>query len=236
MGCITQALATARARHWTIGLAAGLVAALSLGAAAHAATTTLLSVSGTGTTGQFIAADSAAAVSFSLDKAYANVSISADLVCVGCTGEIMLLKGQIGPGASLTNFITGLAFDVSTPTSPVLSGLNLEAGAYFLMLAITGGGGGWIGSDPATISAQSGVARGIDLFASDAASPTYQSSFNAITSNSALHYSITADASGAAPVPQPATWVLLVGGLALTGSALRRRPASANGRLTARSR
>ncbi|MGH6911955.1 MAG: PEPxxWA-CTERM sorting domain-containing protein [Phenylobacterium sp.] len=195
-----------------------------MGASADA--TTLLEVSGAGTAGQVLDQNTAAAVSFTLDQAYANVAISADVLCVNCTGEVLLMKDLIGPGATLSNCVTGSFFNVSTQTSPLLSGLNLGAGTYFLMLAITGdtGGGGWIGSAPATVTTLPGITHGLDLFADNVASPSFNSNFQVILSSSALHYSITADLgdSGSA-IPEPAAWALMIAGFGLAGLRLRGR-------------
>jgi hypothetical protein len=218
-----------RPKWWPVrwGLAGLAVAPiLILSASAGAATLTLLDVSGAGTTGQIVASDTAAAVSFSLDKAYTNVAISAGVLCVGCTGEVLLLKDQIGAGATLANYVTGLSFDTSTQTTPLLSGLDLGAGTYFLMLAITGasGGGGWIGSNPATVTTAPGIVHGLDLFAKDLGGVSYASNFQAVLSAQALHYTIVADIGDTgAPVPEPTAWVLMMAGFGLAGLRLRRR-------------
>jgi PEP-CTERM motif len=199
---------------------------LFLAAAAHAATVTLLDVSGAGTTGQVLDTDTAAAVSFTLDKAYTNVAISADLLCVNCTGEVLLMKDLIGPSATLANFVTGSFFNVSSQTDPLMSGLDLGAGTYFLILAITGdtGAAGWIGSDPATVTTAPGIVQGLDLFADSLGSPAYKSDFQAILSSASLHYSVIADISDAgSEVPEPAAWALMIAGFGLAGLCLRRR-------------
>src|SRR5688572_30591466 len=150
---------------------------------------TLLEVSGAGTTGQAITLDQAAAVSFTLDDAYDDVVISADLLCVGCIGEILLMKGLIGPAATLANFVTGAAFDVTSGVDPLMTGLSLGAGDYFLIVAMTDHGGvAWTGSDPASIQSAAGVTMGLNYFAADLDdSVAFRSVFTPIASAAALH-------------------------------------------------
>ena len=199
-----------------------VVLAAALGQRVEATPVTLLSITGSGTTGTTADADQAVAAEFTLGKSYTDVAISADLVCVGCQGDIYLMEGQIGPGATLANFVTGSTFNVGTSTSPLLSGLNLSAGDYFLIMSITTTGAGWTASNPATITSVPGVSAGPDYFASSInVSIPYESDFLAIQSSSSLMFSITANGGSAAP--EPGTLGLF--GLALVGmiAAKRRR-------------
>ena len=60
-----------------------------------------------------------AAVSFTLDQAYTNVSISADLICIGCLGEVILMRDLIGPTSTLVNFVTGAFLDPTSSVEPL---------------------------------------------------------------------------------------------------------------------
>jgi hypothetical protein len=173
-----------------------------------AAPITLLDVSGAGNTGQVIALDQAAAISFTLGQAYSDVAIAADLVCVGCEGEAVLMKGLIGPSATLANFVAGTFFDTASAVDPILDGLSLDAGDYFLIVAITDqGGAAWTGSDPFTTQSVPGVTMGLNFFAGDVNDAVpFQSAFSPITSAAALHFRVWA----AEPVvPEPAVLSLL---------------------------
>jgi hypothetical protein len=188
----------------------------------------LLTVTGSGTTGQIINGDQAVAVSFSLDQTYANVSISADVICVGCVGSVFLMQDLIGPTATLANFVDGLAFDVSSSVDPLLSDLTLSAGDYFVILGITTTSAGWVGSSTPTITTAPGITHGINYFASNLNTAVpYQSDFLPIFSTSALHFSVSGDAQ-ISSVPEPSTMVLMALGLiALVMSQRRRRHAAA---------
>lgn len=204
-------------KHWAL-LA---VLAFALGQQAEATPISLLDITGSGTTGTTADADQAIAAQFTLGKSYSNVAISADLTCVGCQGAIYLMQGQIGPGATLANFVTGETFNVSSGVSPLLSGLTLGAGDYFLIVSITTSGAGWTASDPATITSAPGVSAGPDYFASSInVSIPYESNFLVIQSASDLMFSITAD-SGTGSAPEPGTLGLFA--LSILGMIAARR-------------
>jgi hypothetical protein len=206
-------------RRIGLALAAGLAVAAGLPAVAEP----LLLVTGDGTTGQVINGGQAAAVSFTLDQTYTNLAISADLVCVGCFGSITLIQGRIGPTATLANWVDGKTFNVLSSVDPLLQGLTLDAGDYFLVVAITTTGAGWSGSDPAAIVTAPGIVHGLDYFASalDVAAP-FQSNFLPIASSASLHFGVTGDARVAtSELPEPSAAVL--SGLALMALFTSRR-------------
>ncbi len=208
------------------------LAALSLLFLAETAqATVLLNVSGVGSTGQLLQSRTAAAVSFTLDQSYTSVSISADLVCVNCSGKVVLMKDRVGPTATLADFITGESLKESSGTSPLFSGLDLSRGEYFLIFANAGdtGAAGWTGADPATITMLAGITRGFDLYAGSLDSVTYNSGFQGVLGTRALLYSITGDAAGeTSAVPEPGTWMLMILGFGLTAFHLRRSRSKIN--------
>jgi hypothetical protein len=201
------------------GLRAGLWAvllAVALQAAAVAAPITLISVDGAGNAPLTIDGGEAAAVGFTLGQDYDDVSIGAELFCVGCQGSIYLMRGVIGPTADLINFVAGAVFDVGSSVDPLLDGLNLTAGNYFLIVAITDGAAGWNGSDPIDVETVAGSAIGLNFFADELASPEYKSDFSVILSAAGLHFSVRAneDDTGPIVVPTPPALSLLLAGLA----------------------
>lgn len=193
---------------------------------------TLLDVSGAGTTGQTINTGQAAAVSFSLGQAYSGVAISAEVLCVACNGSVYLMKDRIGPTAALTNIVTGDFFNISSSVNPIFNGLSLDAGNYFLVVAITtAGGAGWTSSLVPSITTEPGILFDLNYFAStiDFSAP-FRSPFLAIASSSALHFSIVADApapggGGGNTVDEPSLLLLLgIGAGGLMFVRRRQRP------------
>ena len=181
---------------------------IALPRAVAAAPLTLLDVSGAGNTGRIIGLDQAAAVSFTLGQDYSDVAIAADLLCVGCEGEVLLMKDLIGPSATLANFVAGAFFDTASAVDPLLDHLSLDAGTYFLIVAITEkGGAGWTGSDPFTTQSVAGVAMGLNYFAADVDDAVpFRSMFVPVASAAALHFRVSAAVSA---VPAPAVISLL---------------------------
>lgn len=208
-------------RVWIRGFATCALGLALLASILPARALPLLSVTGIGNTGQILTANQAAAVSFSLDQAYSNLSISADILCVSCVGSVTLMMNRIGPTATLLDFIGGDFLDPGSSVSPLLSGLSLEAGDYFLILAITETGASWIGSTAPIISTATGVTHGFDYVATSFNQPVpFQSTFQLIGGTSALRFSVNGDAAVSA-VPEPTAASLFA--LGLFGLALSRR-------------
>lgn len=204
-----------RLRLLRAGLRA-LVLAVAWQAAAMAAPISLISVDGAGNAPLIINGGEAAAVGFTLGQDYNDVAVGADLFCAGCQGNIYLMRGLIGPLSDLVNFVTGDVFDVNSSVDPLLDGLDLTAGNYFLIVAITGGAAGWNGSDPIDVDTAPGSSIGLNFFADELASPEYKSDFGVILSAAGLHFSVRAneDNTGPIAVPAPPTLPLLLAGLA----------------------
>jgi hypothetical protein len=192
-----------------------LVLAMALHSAAMAAPISVVTVSGSGNAPLIIDSGEAAAVGFTLGQDYSDVAIGADLFCVACEGSIYLMRDLIGPLSDLVNFVTGTFFDVNSSVDPLLDGLDLTAGNYFLIVAITEGAVGWNGSDPIDVDTAAGSSIGLDFFADELASPEYRSDFGVILSAAGLHFSVRAneDDTGPIAVPAPPTLLLLLAGL-----------------------
>ena len=215
-------------RTWFVGLAM-LSGCLGVSPAVLAVPITLLDISGAGNVGQYVDLGQAVAVSFSLDQSYTDVAISAPILCVECTGEIFLMKGGIGGPDADQYFMTAAYFDINSPYGgPLFSGLTLDAGYYFLMMANVGssGGIGWTGSDPATIFTATGVKLWPEIFADPIVPDVpYRSDFYTVFETRALHFTVTAapaedsgdgsgEGTGAVTVPEPSGLsLMLLGGL-----------------------
>lgn len=214
-------------------LRAGLLAlmlAAALQSAAMAAPIPLVTVGGAGNASQTIQSGEAAAVGFTLGQDYNDVAIGAELFCVACQGNLYLMRGLIGPSSDLINFVAGEVFDVSSPIDPLLDGLDLVAGNYFLVLAITAGGAGWNGSDPPDIDTAAGSNIGLNFFADTLDTPGYKSDFEVILSSAGLHFTVTANDDSPIDLPAPPTAALMLAGLAPILMRTARKPVAAGRR------
>lgn len=194
---------------------------------------TLLDITGSGTSGTIADKNEAIAAEFTLGQSYSDVAISADLSCVGCTGGVYLMQNAIGPTASLADLITASAFNANSSVSPLLSGLSLSAGDYFVVVSISTTGAGWVASNPATITSVAGVSAGGDYFSSAInQNEPYASDFSAIDSPAALMFTVTAansssgggSSGGGTPVPEPSCLGLVALALGFASAARWRRP------------
>lgn len=207
-----------------------LVLAMAWQSAAMAAPVPLVTVSGAGGAPQILQNGEAAAIGFTLGQAYNDVTIGADLFCVACQGELFLMRGLIGPTSDLTNFVTGDFFDVNSTVDALLTGLDLAAGNYFLILAITDGGAGWNGTDPPDIAAVAGSGAGLNFFADALDTPAFKSDFEVILTSAGLHFAVSAivdEVPGPSVVPIPPTFLLLLTGVVPVLIYRARKPVSA---------
>jgi hypothetical protein len=194
---------------------AGLVAA-SLSSSAPAAT--VLDV-GNGNQVYSVASGTAAAISFEVDKSLHDVTISAPILCLGCTGSVWLQRDQIGASASFSGAIDAKAFSSGTE-QPLFKLDDLEASLYFLILAIdstSSGSGLWTGSSAPLVTSD-GASRGLD-FTATSLQPFVPFSNFSVKFGQNLNFTITADSA----VPEPTTWIYLVIGFTAVGLAARRK-------------
>lgn len=177
---------------------------------------------------------------FTVSETILNWSLTAPILCLGlgstCAGQVLLHQGTLGPAASLTGLIDGLAisgadFDFEVTA---LTGGRLDPGDYTLFASFTSGIAGWsAGSAPVRTG---GVAAtdSLDVNASSAAGYLPQSSFSVILSDFSAFYALTGDRVAPPPPPPPPIgevplpaggWMLLGAMAALAG--LRRRASRA---------
>lgn len=159
-----------------------------------------------------------AGTAFTLNQTYQNVSISAPITCVACSGSIVLHNGSLGGGATAANLVAG--FNFSNSVSSLFSGLTLGPGTYFLLAGVTSGVGGWAGSAAGTTTTNGSAFDGLDVTSASASFYIPASSFTPVFSNSQLSYNLSGTLVSA--VPLPASALLLIGGL--LGLGLLRKP------------
>jgi hypothetical protein len=185
-------------RFWVALSGLVLAAGTVLVPAANAATTTILEVSGGQNDGSQIVGPSqqfqALAVSFQLLAPASSVTISADLVCSGCTGRAYLVSPADNTLPSqLAEFIAGQDVTGVTPDLDLAAG-NLPAGTYYVVLNVTAGAVGWPGSSAPTITEIAGLTDHAFDFHSSTVNANFppDSTFTLI-SGASLRYAVTAD-------------------------------------------
>lgn len=161
----------------------------------------LLNVTGPTNTGTTLTAGQAAAVAFTLNQAVTNFTISAPLLCLGCTGSILLHANVLGSTAVIGDSLGAIPVTTSTPFFSLPS---LATGTYFLVISVDSGTLGWQGTTAPTV-VQNGATRLPDLFAATSQPFPAFSTF-ALNPGVNLNYTVT----GILPTPEPGTLFLIV--------------------------
>lgn len=194
---------------------AGLLALALAGLTAPVLAQPLLTVTGASTLGHTISSNQAAAVSFTLTRAFEGVTATADITGLSPRGGVFLMK-DLGPGTGFADIVAAVdigAITFAGSETVLFSGLNLGAGDYAIVIASDQSSPNstliWNGSRSAQVTASAGVIDGIDLFASDTAEFPPASAFSAVFDRSA-HFALFIPA-----VPEPATWLLMAVGVGL---------------------
>jgi len=189
-------------------------------------TSPLLTVTGAGDLGYIINSNQAAAVSFTLTQAFTGISATADLTGVNARGGAFLMS-NLGPSATVGDILASV--DLASITfagadTLLFTGLNLGPGDYAILVASDQSFQSstviWNGSSAPSVTAGPGIIDGIDFFSASTAGGPWSSQFTPVFDRSA-HFML----SVATPVPEPATWLLMVmGSAALVVVQVRRRP------------
>lgn len=183
--------------------------------------------------GPFLGPDDPGGVAqvFTLTEALSDVSFGIDLFCGSCSGQLMLISGLMAPGAFPSDYAVRPVADFTgaAGADAALSGLDLVAGQYTLMMSITGGGAIWYGTDTPVFSG-SGVSLADEYLVLTELSDVYlPRSPTSSVSGEVLKFSISGtkigDSGGdpVAAVPLPASAPLMLAAIAAIGLIRRRR-------------
>ena len=178
----------------------------------------------------------ALAAAFDLTSAFSDVAISVALTCLQCQAQFYLMDA-IGPGADFASSVQAVA-TVDTlggggfinQATPLFAGLHLDIGTHYLVMALTSNtisGAIWSATQAPLVTGVAGAANLGDFMASTAGynstTPPLSdfSPYQVGGTDTFLQFSLT---SGSKPVPEPATWLLMITGVTvLTGASIRRR-------------
>lgn len=184
----------------------------------------LLTVTGPSTLGHTIRSNQAAAVSFTLTRAFEDVTATADLSGLSPRGGVFLMR-DLGPGTGFADIVAAkdlAAITFAGSDTVLFSGLNLVAGDYAIVVASDQSARDsliiWNGSRTAqaSVTAAAGVIDGIDLFSTNTAEFPPASVFSATFDRSA-HFALSIPT-----IPEPSAGWLLFAGMGLM-MGLRRR-------------
>lgn len=201
------------------GLAVALGLSLGLSSAAvQASPTPLLTVSDSfSDTGYLIRPDQAAAVTFTFDNAFSNVTITADLTKLSRASEgAVYLVRNLGPGAGLGDLVAAVDFNsiLFTGAGTVLfTGLDLAGGSYAVVVA-NGQGNGigdnviWSGSSSADVAQSAGVHDGIDFFSLNTSGLLFNSFFSPVLESVTQGF-FNVTANEVTSVPEPGSLLLV---------------------------
>lgn len=187
-------------------------ASLTFVTTAQADLITAIDVSGDRTDFLQVDAGQSAGVGFTLGGTLFDTTILPDIFCQACSGVLLLMQGNVGPTAALTDLVAAVEF--ADGAAPDLAAGDLDADTYFLILQITSGFAGWIGSDDASLTETFGSFYELSLFADEFNTDT---TFAGRSDFSALfgfdnYFSVDGDTVS---VPEPGTLPLLLFGGAL---------------------
>jgi hypothetical protein len=173
--------------------------------------TPILEVTGANDYTRVLLDEDAAAATFLLSAPISGLSISAELECFGCSAVAYLTTG-LDVGFQPHDLVAA----ASVGSNPLFSGLDLDAGTYFLVIGNSAGALFWHASVAPVVTGTGEASRLLDWFADDAEAIAPASLFTPITGGG-LHYELSRPDD---VIPEPATACLLAISVAVI---LRRR-------------
>jgi len=164
----------------------------------------------------------AAAMAFSISESLTDVSISAPITCVGCTGSVWLHSRTLGSSSQLGDLVIADALTPRPLTAPLFSGVDLSPGLYFLIASIETGFGIWSGSEQssAQVELAAGATAGPYFTADQVPGFVPFGDFDVVLGG-LLHLTVTGNPI-VASVPESGSLILL--GMAMLGLLVRRKP------------
>src|ERR1035437_1616114 len=152
-------------------------------------------------------------VSWIATGAYSNVNIAVSLGGnSGATGRAYLTR-SIGTGTAIANQVASASFSFPSTGSfvPMLSGLNLTAGTYYLIIQQTtngiNGNGQWLGTPSPNLSTAANVTANGEYSSYNAIQHYAPATSFSEVFTTYLDYYVTGT-----PVPEPSvTWLILLG-------------------------
>jgi PEP-CTERM motif len=162
---------------------------------------------------------------WSFTQAFRDVSISAGVDLSGVSGEAWLMNA-IGPTATAANVLETVSFDSpGSGTIRFFNNLDLQPGAYFFLLTVNGGQGGWhiltkrtVAKDPLVDYDGYLYAFSSNSLLSDSFPPASRWNFGGDN----LDFLVTGSPA-LATVPEPSTLPLLTLGFALLAISISKR-------------
>ncbi|MEL7344526.1 MAG: VPLPA-CTERM sorting domain-containing protein [Pseudomonadota bacterium] len=203
------------------------LAAAAIAVFANAAgAATVLGVEGT-TTGSTTLGlgqpDIGVAQSFTTTKDLTDASFDFNLRCLGCSGDLWLIEGEMSTSVLNSDIVARTTFDGSSGADAAFSGLSFDAGLYTIIMTMTSGNGFWRATDSPTVVGDAGtVPNAYQKFSTINANSLAWSTTSTV-SGSSLKFAITTPDPVIAPVPLPASVGLLFVGLAGISVIRRRR-------------
>lgn len=153
----------------------------------------------------------AAAMAFSISDTFTNVSISAPISCVGCSGAVWLHQTSLGGAAQLQDLVSAQVFNAASSTAPLFTNLTLGPGLYFLLATIDSGFAVWSGSLLGTVNQMVSSGAAVGPYFTAAVVPGFAPFGDFDVALGGLLHLRVEGSQQIVSVSAPSTWLCLVG-------------------------